>query len=138
VVRAQLGGVGVTGSARPAADVLADLAALAQRQAQLTAELALALRAPAAAPARLEAVIVRVMRVVLALEFLAGLGAWALLGCPWPIAGLTMVASLIAFMLTWEPPHAWVPCSAPAEPISCALFGCSTPDRGPCPRCDRW
>lgn len=37
---------------RPASDVLADLAALATRQAALTAELALALRvAPAAAPA---------------------------------------------------------------------------------------
>jgi excisionase family DNA binding protein len=36
---------------RQAADILADLAALAGRQAQLTAELADALRAPALAPA---------------------------------------------------------------------------------------
>lgn len=35
---------------RPAADVLADLAALAARQAELTSELAAALRAPAPAP----------------------------------------------------------------------------------------
>lgn len=36
---------------RPAHDILADLAALAARQAELTAELASALRAPAPAPA---------------------------------------------------------------------------------------
>lgn len=39
------------GTGRCAADILADLAALAGRQAELTAELADALRAPALAPA---------------------------------------------------------------------------------------
>lgn len=42
-----------------------------------------------------------VMRVVLALEFLAGLVAWAVFGCPWPLAGLTTTASLTALMLSW-------------------------------------
>lgn len=73
------------------------------------------------------------LRVALALEFLAGLGAWALFGCPWPLACLVLVASFTAFLLSWDSagtpksPGGYVArdgargfwCAGPGSPFAC-------------------
>lgn len=52
------------------------------------------------------------LRALLAIEFAAALGAWALGVCAWPVAGAVATGLLVTFMLTF--PDA----SAPAPPSS--------------------
>lgn len=47
-------------------------------------------------------VAVNVLRVLLALEFAAALGAWGLGICAWPVAGGVSTLALVTFWLSWD------------------------------------
>jgi hypothetical protein len=82
---------------------------------------------------------VKALRVLLALEFLAGLGAWAVNVCVWPLAGLVMAGSLVTFLLTWEEREA-APASERSLACACpglACCGCCNPVTAPCGRSRR-
>lgn len=81
--------------------------------------------------------VMTIVRVLLAVEFSAALGAWGLGICAWPVAGAVSTCALVTFMLTWggEPGYAD---ARDAEPITCRVFGCThagDPLWGQCGRC---
>lgn len=98
-----------------------------------------------------------VLRVLLALEFAAALGAWAFSDLPWWLACLVATTSLTVFLLTYPDPHgpgevsergprvtlydrrgAHEPARRVCRAWCCTLVGCDLPDRGPCHRCGCW
>lgn len=80
--------------------------------------------------------LVVITRVAFAVEFVAALATWSLGICHWMVAGAVATSALTVSMLMWGE-RGTLRAREP-EPLSCALFGCDLPDRGPCHRCGRW